>query len=98
MNCHMNDDASDNLNGEKPGREDSRVSSRFYSRFRRVLDHIDNHLDGDLSVERLSGVAAFSKYHFHRQFTGLSAVKFYRYGSLGLRGAHRINWRFGMIR
>lgn len=82
MNCHMNDDAGDNLNGEKPGREDSRVCSRFYSRFRRVLDHIDNHLDGDLSVERLSGVAAFSKYHFHRQFSGLFGVNVYRYVQL----------------
>ncbi|WP_139276451.1 AraC family transcriptional regulator, partial [Pararhizobium antarcticum] len=35
----------------------------------RVLDHIDRHLDDDLDLEAVSNVAAFSKYHFHRQFT-----------------------------
>jgi len=34
----------------------------------RALDHIDQHLDGDLDLEAVSSVAAFSKFHFHRQF------------------------------
>ncbi|HET8881586.1 MAG TPA: AraC family transcriptional regulator [Solimonas sp.] len=38
-------------------------------RFRRVLDFIDVHLDETLPVERLSQVAHFSKFHFHRQFS-----------------------------
>lgn len=37
----------------------------------RVLAFIDGHLDQDLSLEQLSGVAAFSKFHFQRQFTEL---------------------------
>ena len=41
----------------------------YQARMRRVLDHIDRHLDGDLDLETVSGVAAFSKFHFHRQFT-----------------------------
>lgn len=42
----------------------------FYrKRIRRVLMHIGAHLDEELSVEQLSAVAGFSKYHFHRQFT-----------------------------
>jgi AraC family transcriptional regulator len=36
---------------------------------RRVLDYIDWHLDCDLDLETLSGVAAFSKFPFHRQVT-----------------------------
>ena len=47
-----------------------------------MLEYIDAHLDEDLSVERLSGVAAFSKYHFHRQFTGFFGVGAYRYVQL----------------
>ena len=43
----------------------------FVARFRRVLAHVDAHLDDDLSVERLSGFAAYSKHHFHRQFSAL---------------------------
>jgi len=38
-------------------------------RIRRVVDYIEAHLDGDLSVDRLSIVAGFSKFHFHRQFS-----------------------------
>jgi AraC family transcriptional regulator len=37
-------------------------------RFRRVLDFVDAHLGEPLTVERLSQVAHFSKFHFHRQF------------------------------
>jgi AraC family transcriptional regulator len=48
----------------------------------RVLDHIDGRLDAPLSVEELSGVAAFSKYHFHRQFSELFGVSVHRYVQL----------------
>jgi AraC family transcriptional regulator len=54
----------------------------YHSRMRRVLDHIDQHLDEDLSVETLSGVAAFSMHHFHRQFSATFGVSVYRYVQL----------------
>jgi AraC family transcriptional regulator len=54
----------------------------YRARLRRVLEHIDAHLDGDLSVERLSAVTAFSKYHFHRQFSELFGVGVYEYVKL----------------
>lgn len=44
----------------------------YHARMQRVLDHIDRHLDGDLDLAGLSDVAAFSKFHFHRQFTATS--------------------------
>jgi AraC family transcriptional regulator len=39
----------------------------YHARMQRVLDHLDRHLDGDLDLETVSRVAAFSKFHFHRQ-------------------------------
>lgn len=38
----------------------------YQDRMRRVLDYIDRHLDADLDLGTLSGVAAFSRFHFHR--------------------------------
>lgn len=54
----------------------------YAARFRRVLDAIDANLEGDLSVERLSDVAAFSPHHFHRQFSGLFGLGVHRYVQL----------------
>jgi AraC family transcriptional regulator len=51
----------------------------YHARFRKVLEYIDAHLDDDLTVEHLSSVAAFSKYHFHRQFSELFGVNLYKY-------------------
>ena len=50
----------------------------YQDRMRRVLDHIDRHLDDDLDLDRLSGVAAFSKFHFHRQFTATFGLSVHR--------------------
>ncbi|MBE9224156.1 AraC family transcriptional regulator [Phormidium sp. LEGE 05292] len=55
------------------------VLNTYYSRFRQVLEYIDSHLDDDLTIERLSNVAAFSKYHFHRQFSELFGIGVYKY-------------------
>jgi AraC family transcriptional regulator len=54
----------------------------YHSRFRKVLEYIDSHLDDDLTVDRLSYVAAFSKYHFHRQFSELFGISVYKYVQL----------------
>ena len=54
----------------------------YQARMQRVLDHIDQHLDDDLGLEALSGVAAFSKFHFHRQFTSTFGVSVHRYVQL----------------
>jgi AraC family transcriptional regulator len=52
----------------------------FYEkRIAQVLAFIGTHLEEELSVERLSQIAGFSKFHFHRQFrdfTGISVAKF----------------------
>ncbi|WP_347986380.1 AraC family transcriptional regulator [Methylomonas sp. AM2-LC] len=45
----------------------------------RVCDYIRNHLDEDLSVEQLSQIALFSKYHFHRQFSEYMGINVFRF-------------------
>jgi AraC family transcriptional regulator len=48
------------------------MRDEYVSRINRVIDYIENHLDQDLSLEHLAEVAAFSKYHFHRIFRGMT--------------------------
>ncbi len=51
---------------------DSEESKKEYiARINKVLDYIGNNLDKNLSLEELSGVAFFSKYHFHRVFRSI---------------------------
>ena len=47
---------------------------RYHARMQRVLNYIDQHIDEDLGLEILSGVAAFSKHHFHRQFMAFIGI------------------------
>jgi AraC family transcriptional regulator len=54
----------------------------YHFRMQRVLDHIDGHLDGDLDLDAVSSVAAFSKFHFHRQFKATFGVSLHRYVQL----------------
>jgi AraC family transcriptional regulator len=49
------------------------------ARFRKVLEYIDAHLDQSLDLAQLGGVAAFSKYHFHRRFSGLFGITVFKY-------------------
>jgi AraC family transcriptional regulator len=51
----------------------------YAERFARVFEYIEAHLDGDLCVERLAQVAAFSKFHFHRQFSNYAGIGVARY-------------------
>lgn len=54
----------------------------YQARMQRVLDHIDRHLDGDLDLAAVSSVAAFSKFHFHRQFKATFGLSLHRYVQL----------------
>jgi AraC family transcriptional regulator len=64
----------------------------YQARMQRVLDHIDQHLDGNLDLGALSGVAAFSKFHFHRQFMATFGLSVHRYVQLARmkRASHRL--------
>ena len=64
----------------------------YRARMQRVLDHIDRHLDGDLDLDTVSRVAAFSKFHFHRQFMATFGLSVHRYVQLARlkRASHRL--------
>jgi AraC family transcriptional regulator len=68
---------------------------RYQVRLQRVLEHIEAHLGDELTVEALSDVAAFSKHHFHRQFTSLFGIGVYRYVQLARlkRASYRLAFR-----
>jgi len=60
----------------------ARNTDTYLIRFQKVLVHIDTHLSEDLTVAQLSEVAAFSKHHFLRQFSGLFGISVYKYVQL----------------
>lgn len=57
----------------------ARPTDAYLARFQKVLGYIDEHLDEDLTLARLSDVAAFSKHHFVRQFSDLFGMGVYKY-------------------
>lgn len=64
----------------------------YQQQLSKVIDFIGKHLDEDLSLEQLSEIACFSKYHFHRLFTaytGLSLQQYIRWLRLK-RAAHQL--------
>ncbi|MCU4180271.1 GyrI-like domain-containing protein [Bosea sp. BH3] len=64
----------------------------YQARMRRALDYINQHLDHDLDLETVSAVAAFSKFHFHRQFTATFGLSAHRYVQLARmkRASHQL--------
>lgn len=67
------------MNAERSSGQSS--VGRYTQRMRSVLQHIECNLDAELSVDSLSSVAHFSKFHFHRQFSayvGVSVAEFVR--------------------
>ncbi|HQZ88155.1 MAG TPA: AraC family transcriptional regulator, partial [Gammaproteobacteria bacterium] len=64
----------------------------YKERINRAVDFIGEHLDDELTLEQLSSVACFSKYHFHRLFTaymGLSLKQYIKWLRLK-RAAHQL--------
>jgi len=56
-----------------------KAGKSYADKINQVCDYISEHLDDDLSIERLSLVAHFSKFHFHRQFTAYTGLTVARY-------------------
>ena len=64
----------------------------YEHQLQKVIDFIGKHLDETLTLEQLSSIACFSKYHFHRLFTaytGLSLQQYIRWLRLK-RAAHQL--------
>ncbi|MCB1756468.1 MAG: AraC family transcriptional regulator [Gammaproteobacteria bacterium] len=58
------------------------AKAAYAARMNRVLEYIQWHLDEDLSVDALSEVACFSRFHFQRQFAEFVGVSVARYVQL----------------
>lgn len=67
----------------------------YHARMQRALNHIDQHLDSDLDLEMVSAVAAFSKFHFHRQFAATFGLSVHRYVQLARmkRASYQLAYR-----
>jgi len=48
------------------------MAQSYEARLMRVLDYVYGNLDGDLTLDTLADVAALSRFHFHRVFTGMT--------------------------
>ena len=68
---------------------------RHRARLGRVLGYVDGHLTGNVDVETLGRVAAFSKFHFHRQFAAAFGMAVFRYVQLTRlkRAGYRLAFR-----
>jgi len=64
---------------------------RYQERFARVLAHIESRSEEALTLEELSGIAAFSRHHFHRQFSAFLGMSVYRYSQFVRM--RRASWR-----
>jgi AraC family transcriptional regulator len=69
-------------NRHKGGRMSHDKANLYARRFRQVFAYIEEHLDSPLTVEQLSEVACFSRFHFHRQFSLYCGVNISRYITL----------------
>jgi AraC family transcriptional regulator len=76
----MGDDIPTRTNQTMQAHTDA--TAAYKKRFDAVLAYIDANLEGDLSVEALSRIANFSKFHFHRQFAAYVGVPVARYVQL----------------
>jgi len=64
---------------------------RYQQRFARVLAHIESRSEQSLSLDELSGLAAFSRHHFHRQFSGFLGMSTGKY--VQFMRMRRASWR-----
>ena len=64
---------------------------RYQQRFARVLAHIEANSEQSVSLDELSGIAAFSRHHFHRQFSGFLGMSTYKY--VQFMRMRRASWR-----
>jgi len=71
------------------------AANQYKTRLCKVLEYVDTHLDEALSVDKLSSIAAFSKFHFHRQFSeffGVNISKFIQLNRLN-RATQQLAYR-----
>lgn len=67
----------------------------YRARMQRAVDYIDRHLDDHIDLDAISSAAAFSKFHFHRQFGAIYGLSVHRYVQLARlkRASFRLAYR-----
>lgn len=55
------------------------LREEYVSRINRVIDYIEAHIEDELTLSRLSRVASFSPFHFHRIFKGIVGEPLFRF-------------------
>ncbi len=58
---------------------DNYYYKEYVARINRVMDYIESHLADPMTLEELAEVAIFSKFHFHRIFSGMVGETLYEY-------------------
>jgi len=58
------------------------AQKNYHARMQRALEYVDAHLGDELDLTTLSQVAAFSRFHFHRQFSATFGLSVHRYVQL----------------
>ena len=48
------------------------TQNEYIYRINKVIDYIELNISSELSLEKLSGIANFSPFHFHRIFKGIT--------------------------
>jgi len=72
--------------------DEGEIKMNYEHQLKKVIDYIGQRLDEKLSIDELSNIACFSKFHFHRLFTaytGLSLQQYIRWLRLK-RSAHQL--------
>jgi len=67
------------------------MNDGYQARFARVLQQIEARSEEPLSIDELSHIAAFSRHHFHRQFSGFLGMSAYKY--VQYMRMRRASWR-----
>jgi len=57
----------------------TKKTNHYAERIMRVCDYIYQHLDEEMTLDQLSHIAHFSKFHFHRQFSDYTGISINRY-------------------
>lgn len=75
------------------------ASQDYYAKLRDAFKYIDAHLQDELSVDTLSNIAGFSKFHFHRQFSAMVGMGVYKYVQLARlkRASYKLAFRTDTI-
>ncbi len=59
--------------------KNSITESDYISRINKVIDYIENNITEEFTLDRLSEIANFSKYHFHRIFQSVSGETLFQF-------------------